>query len=128
VAIRVLVVDDDPMVREGLVAILESQADIDVVGEAQAAEAALELVVRLQPDVVLADVSLPDLDGIAATRQMKHLQPGVAVICLAVYGHQVLEALTAGASRYLRKDCPVDELLGAIRACWAAQRAHRPSA
>jgi DNA-binding NarL/FixJ family response regulator len=120
--ITVLVADDDPVVREGLVAILEGQDDIEVVGEARDGQQTVELVQRLQPVVVLTDIAMPRLDGIEATRQIKRLLPQVAVIFFTVYGNQVMEALTAGGSRYLLKDCPVTELLTAIRSCGRAER------
>lgn len=116
-SITVLVADDDPVVREGLVAILEGQLDIEVVGEAHDGQQAVELVQQLHPQVVLTDVGMPRLDGIEATRQIKHLAPDIQVIFLTVYSHHLMDALAAGGSRYLLKDCPVDELLGAIRGC-----------
>ncbi len=119
--ITVLVVDDDPVVREGIVAILEGQNDIEVVGEAGDGQEAVELAQLLQPAVMLTDVSMPRLDGIEATRQVKHLTPEVAVIFLTVYGHHLMEALNAGGSRYLLKDCAVPELLSAIRDCAPGQ-------
>lgn len=115
--ITVVIADDDPVVREGLEAILEAQTDIAVIGEARDGREAIALVERLQPDVVLTDVSMPELDGIAATRQIKSRLPHVAVIFLTVYGHHLVEALAAGGCRYLLKDCPIEELLSAIRGC-----------
>jgi DNA-binding NarL/FixJ family response regulator len=113
----ILVADDDPVVREGLVAILDDQDDIEVVGEAADGQAAIELVRQLRPRVVLMDVRMPRLDGIEATRQIKRFLPGVAIIFLTVYGHHLMDALAAGGSRYMLKDCPIDELLTAIRSC-----------
>ncbi len=120
--ITVLVVDDDPVVREGIVAILEGQSDIEVVGEAGDGQEAVELAQLLQPAVMLTDVGMPRLDGIEATRQVKQRAPAVAVIFLTVYGHHLMEALNAGGSRYLLKDCGVPELLSAIRDCAPGQR------
>lgn len=113
--ITVLIADDDPVVREGLAAILEGQADLAVVGEARDGEEALEMAQRLHPAVVLTDVWMPRLDGIEATRRIKHLLPEVAVIFLTIYSHHLTEALAAGGCRYLLKGCRVEELLSAIR-------------
>jgi DNA-binding NarL/FixJ family response regulator len=116
-AITVLVADDDPIIRESLAAILEGQPDMEVVGEAADGQQAVELVGRLHPAVVLTDIGMPRVDGIEATRQIKRLAPSTAVIFLTVYSTHLMDALAAGGSRYLLKDCPVDELLGAIRSC-----------
>src|SRR5687767_10876877 len=115
--ITVLIADDDPVVREGLAAILEGQPDLVVVGEACNGEQALEMAQRLHPRVILTDVWMPRLDGIEATRSIKRALPDVAVIFLSVYGARLMEALAAGGSRYLLKDCRVEELLSAIRGC-----------
>jgi len=117
VPITVLVADDDPIIRESLAAILEGQVDMEVVGEAADGQQAVEMVERLRPVVVLTDIGMPRLDGIEATRQIKQLIPETAVIFLTVYSNHLMDALTAGASRYLLKDCPIDELLSAIRGC-----------
>jgi DNA-binding NarL/FixJ family response regulator len=116
-AITVLVADDDPIIRESLAAILEGQADMEVVGEAADGQQAVELASNLRPTVVLTDIGMPRLDGIEATRLIKRAIPETAVIFLTVYSTHLMEALAAGASRYLLKDCPVDELLTAIRSC-----------
>jgi DNA-binding NarL/FixJ family response regulator len=130
-AITVLVADDDPIIRESLTAILEGQADIEVVGEASDGVEAVALAAQHHPAVVLTDIGMPRLDGIEATRQIKQRLPDTAVICLTVYSTHLMEALAAGASRYLLKDCPLDELLGAIRSCAGrrcAGRTGRPPA
>lgn len=115
--ITVLVADDDPIVRDGLTALLEGQPDLDVVGEAADGQEAVDLAVQLRPQIVLTDIGMPRLDGIEATRQIKRLAPATSVIFFTVYGTHLTDALAAGGSRYLLKDCPVDELLGAIRGC-----------
>lgn len=115
--ITVLVADDDPIIRESLTAILDGQADMEVVGEAADGAEAVALAARLHPAVVLTDIGMPRLDGIEAARQIKQRLPGTAVIFLTVYSTHLMEALAAGASRYLLKDCPLDELLSAIRGC-----------
>ena len=113
--ITVLVADDDPIVREGLVAILEGQKDIEVIGEASDGQEAVTLAQQLRPQVLLTDVGMPRLDGIEATRQIKRDQPQIAVIFLTVYSHHLMDALAAGGTRYLLKDCRIDDLLEAIR-------------
>lgn len=116
-AITVLVADDDPIIRDSLTAILEGQSDMEVVGEAADGQQAVELALQLRPNVVLTDIGMPRLDGIEATRRIKQQSPATAVIFLTVYGTHLMAALEAGGSRYLLKDCPIDELLGAIRGC-----------
>jgi DNA-binding NarL/FixJ family response regulator len=115
--IRVFIVDDQQMFREGLRAMLAADADIDVVGEAENGRAALKLVRDAKPDVVVMDVSMPDLNGIEATRQIKSLAPNVRVIALSAHSDQrfVSRMLEAGASGYLLKEGAFDELSRAIR-------------
>ena len=115
--IRVLVVDDHPVVREGLVAVLADQADLDVVGAAGSAEDALELVQRLRPDVVLLDLELPGLDGVAAIPRLLAAAPATQVLVLTAYDgdERVVGATRAGARGYLLKGAPIDEIARAIR-------------
>jgi DNA-binding NarL/FixJ family response regulator len=126
--ITVLVADDDPMIREGLIAILEGQDDMEVVGEARDGEEAVALTEQLRPQVVLTDIGMPRLSGIDATRHIKTRMPEVAVIFLTVYTNQLMEALQAGGSRYLLKDCRPDELVSAIRGCAPTVPPSPPSA
>jgi two-component system, NarL family, response regulator LiaR len=116
--IRVLIVDDHQVVRQGLRTFLELQEDILVVGEASDGESAVEMVRQLEPDVVLMDLVMPLLDGIAATRQVKALAAGVKVIALTSFteDEKVFPAIQAGASSYLLKDVSPDDLVEAIRA------------
>ncbi|MBV8196383.1 MAG: response regulator transcription factor [Candidatus Dormibacteraeota bacterium] len=111
--IRVLVVDDQELVRLGLRHILEATDDIRVVGEAKDGLAALDAAERLRPDVVLMDIRMPRMDGVEATR----LMDGPRVVMLTTFDHDeyVVEALRAGASGFVVKDAPADELLRAIR-------------
>jgi len=116
--ISVLIVDDHQVVRQGLRTFLELQPDIQVVGEAGDGQAAVDMVRQFQPDVVLMDLVMPQLDGIAATRQVKALGGQTKVIALTSFTEddKVFPAIQAGASSYLLKDVSPDELVEAIRA------------
>ena len=116
--IKVLIVDDHQVVRQGLRTFLELQEDIEVVGEAQDGAAALEMTGRLSPDVVLMDLVMPGMDGIAATRRIKALGGGTRVIALTSFTEddKVFPAIQAGASGYLLKDVTPEELVETIRA------------
>lgn len=116
--IKVLIVDDHQVVRQGLRTFLELQEDIEVIGEAEDGQTAVDLVGRLSPNVVLMDLVMPHLDGISATRQVKSLDPGVKVIALTSFAEddKVFPAIQAGASSYLLKDVSPDGLVEAIRA------------
>ena len=115
--IRVFIVDDQQMFREGLRAMLAADPEIEVVGEAENGRAALKLVRDAKPDVVVMDVSMPDLNGIEATHQIKGLVPNVRVIALSAYSDRrfVSRMLEAGASGYILKEGAFDELVRAIR-------------
>jgi NarL family two-component system response regulator LiaR len=116
--IKVLIVDDHQVVRQGLRTFLELHDDVVVVGEAGDGLAAVDMVRRLEPDVVLMDLVMPQLDGIAATRQVKSLKAGIQVIALTSFTEddKVFPAIQAGASSYLLKDVSPDDLVEAIRA------------
>src|SRR3972149_1892352 len=121
--IKVLIVDDHQVVRQGLRTFLELQDDIVVVGEAGDGLQAVEMVQQHQPDVVLMDLVMPRLDGIAATRQVKSLAADVKVIALTSFteDEKVFPAIQAGASSYLLKDVSPDELVEAIRAAYRGE-------
>jgi DNA-binding NarL/FixJ family response regulator len=116
--VRVLVVDDDDLMRAGLQAVLSSDETVDVVGEAADGLAALEEVRLKQPDVVLMDVRMPDLDGIAATREVLAVSTDVKVVILTTFEQDdyIFGALTAGASGFLLKRTSPEELIAAIHA------------
>ena len=111
----IVLVDDHALLRDGLRRILEQEPDLEVAGEAESGEAALELVARIVPDVVLMDVRMPGMDGIETTRRVRSLHPGVRVLVLSAYPDYTREALQAGAAGYLLKSAPTERLLAAVR-------------
>jgi DNA-binding NarL/FixJ family response regulator len=113
---RVLIADDRRRSRDGLKALLATQPDIHVVGEATDGQDALGFVETLKPNVVLMDARMPLMDGLTATRAIKERWPEVRVVVLTMYGSHRGDALAAGADAFLIKGCPTDELLGAIAA------------
>jgi DNA-binding NarL/FixJ family response regulator len=117
VSIRVLIADDQELVRAGFGAILDKQPDIEVVGEAADGAAAVTLTGRLHPDVVLMDVRMPNVDGIEATRRLAALGSDSRVLMLTTFDldEHVYEAMRAGASGFLLKDVPREELASAVR-------------
>ncbi|GAG08293.1 unnamed protein product [marine sediment metagenome] len=121
--IKVLIVDDNEVVREGLKSILGPQADMEVVGEAVDGLDAVAKAGELWPDVVLMDAQMPGIDGTEATRRIKQSLPEVKVLFLTVYGEYVGGALAAGASWYLTKDCRRQDLLEGIRVLAQSSRA-----
>ena len=115
--IRVIIADDHAVVREGTRHILESEQDIEVVGEAANGAEAVVLVERLNPDVAIVDISMPILSGIEATERIKVVRPGTAVLILTSYDDDryVFALLAAGAAGYLLKDVPSAEVVRAVR-------------
>lgn len=116
--IRLLLVDDHAILREGLRALLEREADMQVVGEAEDGRAAVELARQMKPDVVLMDIAMPLLNGIEATRQIKCLAYPIEVLVLSMYDDEsyIRQSLSAGAIGYILKDAIARELIDAIRA------------
>jgi DNA-binding NarL/FixJ family response regulator len=116
-AVRVVVADDQGMVRAGFRSLLESEPDIEVVGEARDGKEAIDAVARLDPDVVLMDIRMPALDGLAATRQLVADGARCRVLVLTTFDldEYVFGALQAGASGFLLKDAPADDLAESIR-------------
>lgn len=115
--IRLLIVDDHPVVRAGLQGMLSSQPDILIVGEASDGMEAVALIPRLKPDVVLMDLRIPGMDGVQATKQIRARPNSPHVLVLTTYGSDadIVRAIEAGATGYLLKDTPRDELFRAIR-------------
>jgi DNA-binding NarL/FixJ family response regulator len=116
--VRILLAEDQRLMRSGLATMIGLQPDMEVVGEAENGRAAVELAQKLSPDVVLMDITMPELNGIDATRQIAVLDssPKVIAVSLHLDRRHVTDALKAGASGYVVKDSPLDELVLAIRA------------
>jgi DNA-binding NarL/FixJ family response regulator len=124
----ILLAEDHIVVREGTKKLLESQADFEIVGEADNGEEAVELTKKLRPDVVVMDIAMPKLSGIEATKQIKALYPGTAILVLTGYDHDeyVFALIEAGAAGYLLKEASGDELVNAIRQIVAGEPVLHP--
>jgi len=129
VSIRVLLVDDEPLLRQGYRMVLYAQDDLEVVGEAADGAAAVRAAHTLRPDVVLMDVRMPGMDGIEATGQIVQQTPEVRVIILTTFDvdQYAFSALRAGASGFLLKNVPPDDLLSGIRAVATGDAVVAPS-
>jgi DNA-binding NarL/FixJ family response regulator len=115
--IRILVADDHPVVRDGLVAVLSTQPDFVVVGEAATGIEVIEQAALLEPDVVLLDLQMPELDGVEALRQLHMAKPDIQVVIFTAFDtdERIVAAVQAGAKGYLLKGAPRDEIFRAIR-------------
>jgi DNA-binding NarL/FixJ family response regulator len=118
--IKVLLVDDQGLIRQGLRALLELESDLEIVGEAENGEQAINLVAEFQPDVVLLDIRMPIMDGVAATKEIQKRFPQTKILVLTTFDDDeyVSAALQNGAMGYLLKDTPSEELAVAIRAVY----------
>lgn len=127
-AITLLIVDDHPVLREGIAAMVAVQPDIILLGEASTADEAVALFLSLGPDVTLVDIQMADADGIAAIRQIRAAQPAARILVLTAIGGEAetLDALRAGAAGYLLKPALRRELIDAIRAAHEGRSAPAP--
>ncbi len=127
--LRIVLADDHPVVREGLAAMLSGQPDFEVVGEAADGETAARLVRDLEPDVLLTDLRMPGLDGVALTAQVQRTSPSVRVLVLTTYDSDsdIVRAVEAGATGYMLKDTPAAQLFAAIRATARGETVLTPS-
>lgn len=117
-ALQVLVVDDHPLFRKGMRALLSATTDITIVGEATTGQEAINLAAELQPDVILMDLQMPGINGVEATRQVLRISPHIRVLVVTLFEDDasVFTALQAGARGYILKDAQEEEMLRAIRA------------
>jgi two-component system response regulator NreC len=129
-SIRILLADDHTILRAGLKMMLNAQPDMEVVGEAQDGRQALQEAQRLQPDIILMDITMPDMNGIEATKQIKKELPDVKVLILTMHEHEeyVFQALRAGASGYMLKEAADTELISALRIIQSGQFYLSPAA
>jgi two-component system response regulator NreC len=121
--IRLLLVDDHEVVRTGLRMLLESQSDIKILAEARTGAEAIQMAREFKPDVVVMDITLPDISGIEATRRLKEDHPEIAVVALTIHEDEqyFFEMLQAGASGYVPKRAAPEDLISAIRAAFAGE-------
>jgi DNA-binding NarL/FixJ family response regulator len=122
-SIKIILADDHRIMREGLRVLLEKESDMEVVAEADNGQRTVQLARELSPDVVIMDITMPDLNGIEATRQVIHEVPGTKVVALSMHSDEQFVAgmLGAGALGYVLKDCAIEELCSAVRAVIANQ-------
>lgn len=127
--IRVMLVDDQQLIRQGIRILLDIEPDIEVVGEASDGLEALDMAEHIRPDVVLMDIRMPGMDGVASTRELSARYPSMAVIILTTFDDDeyIFEGLKAGARGYLLKDISSDEMAGAVRVVAAGGALIQPS-
>jgi two-component system response regulator NreC len=123
VAIRVFVVDDHTLVRQGIVGLLESQHDIDVVGQAGSAQEAFAAIPSASPDVVLMDIAMPGQSGLDATREIRERFPSAQVLIVTIHDREdyLFQALRAGAAGYVLKGAEIQDLLSAVRTAYRGE-------
>ncbi|MBI2865900.1 MAG: response regulator transcription factor [Chloroflexi bacterium] len=121
--IRIMLVDDHQVIREGLRRILELEPDMKVVAEAASAQEALDMVQTFLPEVILMDIKMGGMDGVEATRRIKQTNPRCRVIMLTLYGEYLAPSLRSGADGYLLKDLRREDLVKAVREVWGGRTA-----
>ncbi|WP_064091803.1 response regulator [Rossellomorea aquimaris] len=128
--ISVLIADDHHVVRRGLVFFLKTQKDIDIIGEAKNGKEAVRLAQQLEPDIILMDLMMPEMDGIEATKEIKKTHPGIQILMLTSFSDQnhVIPAIEAGAAGYQLKDIEPDELVNSIRKLISGENSLHPKA
>ena len=128
--IRIMVVDDHEMVREGLTTFLKAFDDLQLAAEAESGATAIQLCAEILPDVILMDMAMPDMDGVSAIQAIRKMHPQVQIIALTSFkeGSRIKKALEAGAIGYLIKDVSADNLARAIRAAHAGRATLSPEA
>lgn len=127
-AIKILIVDDHPVVREGISAMLTREHDFKIVGEASNGLEALEKAHQLSPDIILMDLRMPEMDGVEAITRIKQAKPDIKFIILTTYSDDeyIFKGIAAGARAYLLKDAPRDELFKAVRAVYRGESLIQP--
>lgn len=127
--LQVLIVDDHPLFRKGMRALLDSMPDVEVIGEAQTAEEAIEYAEQLQPDVILMDLQLPGSSGLDATREIVRLSPHIQILVITLFedNDSIFAALQAGARGYILKDTDEEEMIRAIRAVGSGEAIFSPA-
>jgi two-component system response regulator NreC len=128
--IRILLADDHTILRAGLKMMLNAQPDMEIVGEAQDGRQSMQEAQRLQPDIILMDITMPDMNGIEATKQIKKLLPEIKILILTMHEHDeyIFQALRAGASGYMLKEAADTELISAIHIIQSGQFYLSPTA
>lgn len=127
--IKLIIAEDEPVARQAMARLFDLETDIEVVGEAENGEIAIDLARRMLPDVILMDIRMPKLDGIKATQTIKQEMPNVAIVILTIYDDDtnVFQAIKAGAIGYILKDSPIDDAMNAVRAAYRGEGIMHPA-
>ena len=127
--IKLIIAEDEPVARQAMARLFDLETDIEVVGEAENGEVAVDLARRMLPDVVLMDIRMPKLDGIRATQIIKQEMPNVSIVILTIYDddQNVFQAIKAGAVGYILKDSPIDDAMNAVRAAYRGEGIMHPA-
>jgi DNA-binding NarL/FixJ family response regulator len=127
--IKILIVDDHPVVREGLCSMLSRQPDFEVAGEAKDGVEAIQRITDLHPDILLTDFKMPGIDGDEAIRRIRYIDPHIRVVVLTTYDNEeyIFKSIEAGAQAYLLKDAPREDIFNAIRSVYNGESFIQPS-